>query len=710
MSSMTGRCIKRFVALLVCWILILFTCVQGLDDIYRNVDVITKVGNPCSFPSTIPIIITTDNLHLSLNLRKSSAISSSLPVYIQQPNSTHITAMYSNTDGQVIATYQNREYNAAFVIECINLDEKHIQKWHGEFTLNNIKRYFLQPDNVYPSSGHILQYIGDHQRPYINTKELNNIPRERLKRAASKVTYYIEVLVVTDYLIFQRFFDQIETTTSTDEKREMTLDKIKTYYAHAINAVNLRYKNMASETMDFEIKLVGYFISDSVETSGWIVPTDSTQFPAQLMLQNFERWKSKKLLMDHDHAILFTGYDLTDTDSSTEGRAPVESMCTDKSFSVVEDRGISKTVAIATHEMGHSLGSLHDSDAGCNDTDRYIMAGSIQTESSANKLNPWYFSSCSVAAIEQYVDSVNSIKSVNCLTEILSSSSVVPDISDMSGQVYSLDDQCRQLHGAESFYCQNRGNLSGICRNLPCFDPKTFDCISQTAATGSSCASKMWCLNGECKYSNNAPNITDCFDQHRIVLSVSKAGEATRDLYTCQSAVSSLAGICYIPSVIRGCCASCNEVKSSVQGCEYGDSIKGCVEEGCNRVEPDGYIYNKGCCRTCKLTSEFKCIDQDENMCTSNIAINGYIFCYNTSFAHICCKSCESVRNTAKTGCEYGDRINGCLQFTNNGTRNCDPSCCKTCARPTNLAVSHNLPCRVLILQLFSILIILSIY
>ncbi|KAK6182237.1 hypothetical protein SNE40_009965 [Patella caerulea] len=650
MSTMTGRCIKRFVALLLCWMLILFTCVQGLDDIYGDVDVITKVENPCSFPSTIPIIITTDNLHLSLNLTKSSAISSKIPVYKQLTDSTHTIAMYSNTDGQMIATYQNRKYNAAFIIECMNREEMHTPRWHGEFTLNNIKRYFLQPDNVYSSSRHVLLYIGDHQRPNINTKELNNIPRERLKRAASKVTYYIDVLAVTDYLIFQRFLDQIETTTSTSEKREIALDKIKTYYAHAINMVNLRYKNVASEIMDFEINLVGYFISDSVETSEWIIPTDSNQFSAQLMLENFEKWKSKTSLMEHDHAILFTGYDLTDIDSSTEGIAHVGSMCTSKSFSVVEDRGISKTVAIATHEMGHSLGALHDSDAGCNDTDRYIMAGSIQTESSANTLNPWYFSSCSVAAIEQYVNTVNSIKSVNCLTERLSSSSVVPDISDLPGQVYSLDVQCRQLYGSKSFYCQNRGNLSGICRNLPCFDPKTFDCISQSAVTGSSCASKRWCLNGECKDSSNAPNITDCLDQHRIVLSVTKGGKETKDLYTCQSAVTSLAGICYIPSVIQGCCASCNEVKSSVQGCEYGDSIEGCVKEGCDRVEPDGYNYNKACCRTCKLTSEFKCIDQDEKMCTSNIAVNGYSSCYNTSFAYICCESCESVRNTATTG------------------------------------------------------------
>ncbi|CAD6191608.1 unnamed protein product [Caenorhabditis auriculariae] len=111
-------------------------------------------------------------------------------------------------------------------------------------------------------------------------------------------------------------------------------------------------------------------------------------------------------LPKHDHAILITKFDLLAPNghSATQGMAYVGNICQlGDSSSVVEDIGASATALIAAHELGHSLGAVHDG-AGeapdCDSNDNFLMASAVSGSDRPQLFaNSRTMSPCSVNAI-----------------------------------------------------------------------------------------------------------------------------------------------------------------------------------------------------------------------------------------------------------------------------------------------------------------------
>ncbi|CAD5231895.1 unnamed protein product [Bursaphelenchus xylophilus] len=118
----------------------------------------------------------------------------------------------------------------------------------------------------------------------------------------------------------------------------------------------------------------------------------------------------KALIPQHDHAIVFTRRDLLsqNNESATQGMAYVRAMCRESdSVSVVEDVGGITTVAIAAHEMAHSLGAFHDGSGNssvCSPSLNFLMAPQTSgNELNQNFGNSFLLSQCSLDHIEEFL-------------------------------------------------------------------------------------------------------------------------------------------------------------------------------------------------------------------------------------------------------------------------------------------------------------------
>ena len=74
-----------------------------------------------------------------------------------------------------------------------------------------------------------------------------------------------------------------------------------------------------------------------------------------------------------------------------------------------QQRPLRETVLTLAHELGHSLGAVHDEDKGCGSN--FIMTSTT----SSSDLQQSEFSSCSLTDIKANLDLVTSGPSFNCL-------------------------------------------------------------------------------------------------------------------------------------------------------------------------------------------------------------------------------------------------------------------------------------------------------
>ncbi|XP_059177804.1 uncharacterized protein LOC131957116 [Physella acuta] len=176
----------------------------------------------------------------------------------------------------------------------------------------------------------------------------------------------------------------------------------------------------------------------------------------------------------------------------------------------------------------------------------------------------------------------------------------------------------------------------------------------------------------------------------------------------CSSIAQNSPYLCYEQEVKDACCMSCQQVNTTVAGCEYGDKDPSWCDL------PDSCImFPDKCCDTCSKTGPgigyetTTCID-DSNFryngrsCSSAVeTFKGK--CYNTDFQQTCCRSCLSARNVSAIGCEYGDR-NPSKCFNKNSCKNYKADCCAHCNTSTRLQVSIFLSVMVSALKMFSIL------
>jgi Reprolysin (M12B) family zinc metalloprotease/Disintegrin len=151
------------------------------------------------------------------------------------------------------------------------------------------------------------------------------------------------------------------------------------------------------------VGLVGQltFVSDP-----YSVTLSAGQVAASDLLTRSASWGATAPLPEHDVRQLLTGLELQ---TSTVGLAYVGTMCNPGFAAGIVQANFSTpaVAAIATHELGHTLGMSHDEGLGCGTT--FIMAASICTNCSQQ---PTAFSSCSQASLSQFLSG-----NVTCLSD-----------------------------------------------------------------------------------------------------------------------------------------------------------------------------------------------------------------------------------------------------------------------------------------------------
>ncbi|KAJ8298590.1 hypothetical protein KUTeg_022650, partial [Tegillarca granosa] len=373
------------------------------------------------------------------------------------------------------------------------------------------------------------------------------------------------------------------------------------------------------------------------------------------------------------------------------------------SVSIVEDHGGFQNVATAAHELGHSLGALHDGEKNeCNSNNRYIMAASGYGPVPLDmRHNQWHFSNCSLRYFKNFTSNL-ARNGYTCLTETYSNAKTLflkYPYFKRSNEVTKL------IYGVEF------GNERSICTAMYCRDPNTAsDCLYFKALLFSPMMIVQWCVDGECIFSMRAP------EKHENCVLGDQPGIAFSG-QTCAELIEVTPAYCYQEKVKARCCDSCRKKYTWRKGCEYGDQIRGCQPWHCNDILPE---RNK-CCGTCMLgkpiftspkqiptdtpvtmtphlTPPSTCIDKafvNGQKCEDFVTINGHHLCYEERIQSFCCETCNAFRRISYPECPYGDKSPTiCRIFSNSTTALCKQNtdnCCETCYNGNSNSATTNL-------------------
>ncbi|KAI8788671.1 mucin-2 [Biomphalaria glabrata] len=427
--------------------------------------------------------------------------------------------------------------------------------------------------------------------------------QEREKRQAN--VYVVELLVVIDYGVYEVWLNGV-SELDYDFRRREALRRIKQFYSFVLNGIDLRY-NSVQRNADFTIDVTwaGIVVFDKPDPEFWKnstfrphTPRDTVESSAAL--EAFRNWAASEglNLPASDHVMLFTGHNLTYGGSvSNAGLAYLGSACNSEYyFSIVEEYFEFRDVAIAAHELGHSLGARHDMDGNtCLSFDRYIMTSRFQFPTFRKAQNPWLFSPCSIDYFKSFIEALNK-NDTNCLITKESSTDnkeIQPFLNSLPGEVYAGDDFCRIGDGAESYICRDQhiSDYSSICfAGVYCYSPELKQCYPKLPPDGFSCGNKKWCWNGTCQLSDHAPATQgdDCpfGDDPGLI-----------DGKTCTELMRTSRSFCYRALFRARCCFSCYSVQLQLPGCEFGDMLDICQKDQCTSYDLD--YARENCCETC---------------------------------------------------------------------------------------------------------------
>ncbi|WAR10432.1 MIG17-like protein [Mya arenaria] len=409
-------------------------------------------------------------------------------------------------------------------------------------------------------------------------------PDVRRRRRRQATSLQVELLTVVDYKIYQFWYD---LTKGSADRRTDTVNLIALYMAYMVNAVDARFRSV--DNMDLSVLHAGLFIADTPEAAGWSEGTvTGGQQDSSKTLDAFTSWTNEQNgLPARDHAMAFTGYDITSGSSGSDnaGVAGLGTICSSESTSLVEWRFDFITMATAAHELAHSLGAVHDGSGNtCSADDSYIMAPRNSPGLPASKgRHPWLFSTCSQKSFKQRVDLLDAFGG-NCLLRAAGSSRIATTPRPM-GKTYGADETCVNRYGAGSFVCRSVQSYDAICRGMFCNQPGSTLCYAVVPAEGTPCGAGKWCERGVCVSSPQASSdVTDFCPLG------DRPGLFEETGRTCADHVAADASACYSPYTEANCCKSC------AARCEFGDKMAGCNKDHCGYYSAD---VRAGCCETC---------------------------------------------------------------------------------------------------------------
>ncbi|XP_053381291.1 snake venom metalloproteinase fibrolase-like [Mercenaria mercenaria] len=232
----------------------------------------------------------------------------------------------------------------------------------------------------------------------------------KVSRASQRLT--IELMIVADYSAFNKWYQLTSSSDSHSHRVNEAKQNLTEYIGTLIHSSNNVYRSLESHNIYINIKLVDVLVMTSASDSPWTetvkvnAGSEYTVDPRKALPIFQPKSVDLQRTIPHDHAMIFTKYSLAHGGGSTfSGYAYTEAECKQKSVSIVEDNEDFYTAQLMAHEIGHSLGCDHDGDGNsCPVGAGYAMEANFIL---ANK-NKWNFSSCSVTAIRNYLQDLDS--------------------------------------------------------------------------------------------------------------------------------------------------------------------------------------------------------------------------------------------------------------------------------------------------------------
>ncbi|XP_076089082.1 metalloprotease mig-17-like [Mytilus galloprovincialis] len=332
-------------------------------------------------------------------------------------------------------------------------------------------------------------------------------------------TYQIELLMVCDYTVYNFWYTQSTKSTVTEKVNE-AISSIRQYYAFVVNGMDAVYKNIQTSSYTISVLFSSLIISKTPNDASWTetvqkIDTPRNSVNASVSLDKFKTWIKTKFstLPVHDHAMLFSKYDLVGKNGSHDllGLAYVGGICGESAQSIIEDDFDYGIVITTSHELGHSLSSQHDGKGNnCHESDGYVMAAARKVHLGATATHPWIFSNCSTNYFTSKLDSLDS-QNKNCMKTLgpnIDPTALAKYDKLYAGQAFDADVQCKLTHGNSSSVCKSlfKGNYTTICDRMYCKDPTdSSKCIPSKAWDRTVCGNKKWCVYGVCTNDVNAP-------------------------------------------------------------------------------------------------------------------------------------------------------------------------------------------------------------
>ncbi|XP_053382299.1 A disintegrin and metalloproteinase with thrombospondin motifs 7-like isoform X2 [Mercenaria mercenaria] len=346
--------------------------------------------------------------------------------------------------------------------------------------------------------------------------------KERTKRQTTQKNYKIELEMVVADDVYTFWFSRMS------QNRDAALEKIEEYFEQVANMMDLRFSTATTTNMTIDVVPLIITVIQDQSNNSWIannivnVDSDGNEaYHAEEALDDLYAWASENRDQNADALVCFSRRDMwsygQQSGSDTAGIArflidnledqnPESSLCTNHAVSLVEVFRDGDSSATAAHELAHNMGIKHDvdyNDTACLDEKLYIMAGTLGFVSTAEDANnPWYFSSCSVSEMDRLMSTVTVVDGKTCLERHSYAVNEYNTIrtSDLLGEIFSLDEQCKLLNGEDSYHCNNTIIAKDeICwRGLLCKSKHNDYCDYKTPLPGSSCGGTKKCYRGEC--------------------------------------------------------------------------------------------------------------------------------------------------------------------------------------------------------------------